>query len=101
MITSMLRAIDEADDRIARLGEEINRQLQLLRQQVDLLVAIPIPNPAASCAYVSPQRRWASASRVWRPGVGRRYRLPVCRRRAAGSRLRWRRRAVDRSIADG
>lgn len=41
MVASMLRAIDEADDRIARLGEEINRQLQPLRQQVDLLITIP------------------------------------------------------------
>lgn len=41
MVTSMLRAIDEADDRIARLSEEINRQLQPLRQQVDLLITIP------------------------------------------------------------
>lgn len=41
MVASMLRAIDEADDRIARLSEEINRQLQPLRQQVDLLITIP------------------------------------------------------------
>jgi transposase len=41
MVASMLRAIDEADERIARLGEEVNRQLQPLRQQVDLLITIP------------------------------------------------------------
>lgn len=41
MVASMLRAIDEAEDRIARLSEEINRQLQPLRQQVDLLITIP------------------------------------------------------------
>ncbi|MFF4583851.1 IS110 family transposase [Streptomyces sp. NPDC001373] len=41
MIAAMLRAIDEADDRIARLSEEINRQLQPLRRQVDLLITIP------------------------------------------------------------
>jgi transposase len=41
MVTSMLRAIDEADTRIARLSQEINRQLQPLRQQVDLLITIP------------------------------------------------------------
>jgi transposase len=41
MIASMLRAIDEADNRISRLSEEINRQLQPLRQQVDLLITIP------------------------------------------------------------
>jgi hypothetical protein len=41
MVASMLRAIDEANDRIARLSEEINRQLQPLRQQVDLLITIP------------------------------------------------------------
>lgn len=41
MIASMLRAIDEADNRIFRLSEEINRQLQPLRQQVDLLITIP------------------------------------------------------------
>ncbi|MEV6945523.1 IS110 family transposase [Streptomyces sp. NPDC051172] len=41
MVASMLRAIDEADDRIVRLSEEINRQLQPLRQQVDLLITIP------------------------------------------------------------
>src|SRR5262245_31012821 len=41
MAASMLRAIDEADDRIARLSEEINRQLRPLRQQVDLLITIP------------------------------------------------------------
>ncbi|MET7721026.1 MULTISPECIES: IS110 family transposase [Streptomyces] len=41
MVASMLRAVDEADDRIARLSEEVNRQLQPLRQQVDLLITIP------------------------------------------------------------
>lgn len=41
MMTSILRAIDEADDRIARLSEEINRQPQPLRRQVDLLITIP------------------------------------------------------------
>jgi transposase len=41
MVASMLRAIDEADDRIARLSEEINRQLRPLRQQIDLLITIP------------------------------------------------------------
>ncbi|MFE9601310.1 IS110 family transposase [Streptomyces hokutonensis] len=41
MVASMLRAIDEADDRISRLSEEIDRQLQPLRQQVDLLITIP------------------------------------------------------------
>ncbi|MFD7447027.1 IS110 family transposase [Streptomyces sp. NPDC059909] len=41
MVASMLRAIDEADARIARLSEEINRQLQPLRQQVELLITIP------------------------------------------------------------
>jgi len=41
MVASMLRAIDEADDRISCLSEEINRQLQPLRQQVDLLITIP------------------------------------------------------------
>ena len=41
MVASMLRAIDEADDRISCLSEEINRQLRPLRQQVDLLITIP------------------------------------------------------------
>ncbi|WP_338017444.1 transposase [Streptomyces adustus] len=41
MVASMLRAIDEADTRIARLSGEINRQLQPLQQQVDLLITIP------------------------------------------------------------
>ncbi|MFJ8312944.1 MULTISPECIES: hypothetical protein [unclassified Streptomyces] len=41
MVASMLRAIDEADDRIARLSEEIGRQLRPLQQQVDLLITIP------------------------------------------------------------
>lgn len=41
MVASMLRAIDEADNRISCLSEEINRQLQPLRQQVDLVIAIP------------------------------------------------------------
>ncbi|MDH6108713.1 transposase [Kitasatospora sp. MAP12-15] len=41
MVAAMLRAIDEADDRIIRLSEEINRQLRPLRQQVDLLITIP------------------------------------------------------------
>ncbi|WP_405575675.1 hypothetical protein OG317_37025 [Streptomyces sp. NBC_01167] len=37
----MLRAIDEVDARITWLGEEINRQLLPLRQQVKLLITIP------------------------------------------------------------
>lgn len=41
MVSSMLRAIDEADDRIARLSREIDRQLAPLRRQVDLLITIP------------------------------------------------------------
>jgi transposase len=41
MVASMLRAIDEADDRITRLSGEIDRQLRPLRQQVDLLITIP------------------------------------------------------------
>jgi transposase len=41
MIASMLRAIDEAEHRIVGLSAEINRQLQPLRQQVDLLITIP------------------------------------------------------------
>ena len=41
MVASMLRAIDEADARIAGLTQEIDRQLQPLRAQVDLLVTIP------------------------------------------------------------
>ncbi|MFF0043379.1 IS110 family transposase [Streptomyces mirabilis] len=41
MVASMLRAIDEAGNRISRLNEEIDRQLQPLRQQVDLLITIP------------------------------------------------------------
>lgn len=41
MVASMLRAIDEADARIARLSEEINRQLLPLRMQVELLITIP------------------------------------------------------------
>ncbi|MFJ2478217.1 hypothetical protein ACIOWI_35570 [Streptomyces sp. NPDC087659] len=41
MVASMLRAIDEADARITRLNEEINRQLLPLRAQVELLITIP------------------------------------------------------------
>ncbi|MEU5324078.1 IS110 family transposase [Streptomyces sp. NPDC021056] len=41
MIASMLRAIDEADNRISLLSEEINRQLQTLQQHVNLLITIP------------------------------------------------------------
>jgi len=41
MVASMLRAIDEADTRIDRLSKEISRQLQPLRQQIDLLITIP------------------------------------------------------------
>lgn len=41
MVAAMLRAIDEADARIAKLTEEINRQLAPLRSQVDLLITIP------------------------------------------------------------
>jgi transposase len=41
MIASMLRAIAEADNRISRLSVEIHRQLQPLRQQVDLLITLP------------------------------------------------------------
>ncbi len=41
MVASMLRAIDEANTRIARLSEEIDRQLLPLRQQVELLITIP------------------------------------------------------------
>jgi transposase len=41
MVASMLRAIDEADDRIIRLSGEVDRQLRPLRQQVDLLITIP------------------------------------------------------------
>jgi transposase len=41
MVAAMLRAIDEADARITRLGEEIDRQLAPLRAQVQLLMTIP------------------------------------------------------------
>jgi transposase len=41
MVASMLRAIDEADARIARLSQEIDRQLAPLRVQVQLLMTIP------------------------------------------------------------
>ncbi|MFF4796739.1 IS110 family transposase [Streptomyces sp. NPDC001276] len=41
MVASMLRAIDEADARITRLSDEINRQLLPLRAQVELLITIP------------------------------------------------------------
>ncbi|WP_331719030.1 IS110 family transposase (plasmid) [Streptomyces sp. NBC_00289] len=41
MAAAMLRAIDEADARITQLSQEINRQLQPLQQQVELLITIP------------------------------------------------------------
>jgi transposase len=41
MVAAMLRAIDEADARITRLSEEIDRQLAPLRTQVQLLMTIP------------------------------------------------------------
>lgn len=41
MVDAMLRAIDAADERIANLSQEINRQLRPLRAQVDLLITIP------------------------------------------------------------
>lgn len=41
MVEAMLRAIDAADERISHLSEEINRQLQPLQAQIDLLITIP------------------------------------------------------------
>ncbi|MFD8653726.1 transposase [Streptomyces mirabilis] len=41
MVAAMLRAIDQADARIAQLSQEIARQLQPLQRQAELLATIP------------------------------------------------------------